>query len=444
MRNPSRGDTPLVPPGHRVAPLAAVLLLLAIAGLARADSLSSLHERDYPAPGKVVQQLALPDYVTTIVYPTIGCPSIVAPGGELRPVVLLANGGATLDFRARLETSADAVLQTYDLAFAGASYDSLTGTYDLAFTVPSFVPEDYFDLVIESAEMPAPGSDRQAASVRVLRDRASFDFVAICDTQIFDANCLLPQKFEQVLRELRLRSPALIVFSGDMNYGNDYPLEYPHNYGIIAGQGVPLHMVPGNHDGLSRVNGPGDYYYDGLFFWRKVFGAPNYAFDFGPFRFLAINSYAGPTERRNSFTFLSINWGGEVDPATIPWIEAEARDATAGGKQVIPFMHHNPRATIVPNKVAYPYDIRNVSPSSQQWNDPVSQAELLRIFEETNVTHVFLGHREFDQIESVPTAVGGPLQRDVKWIITVSPDNGNPQKHGYRVVEVRNGQIASL
>src|SRR5688572_2607198 len=83
------------------------LLLLSVAMLtasARADSLVSLPEPNYATAAQNPQQQALPSSISHIVYPTIGLPSLVAPGEELAPVVWLPNVGATTDWRARLET----------------------------------------------------------------------------------------------------------------------------------------------------------------------------------------------------------------------------------------------------------------------------------------------------------------------------------------------------
>ena len=150
-------------PFSNAARLAAAAVILA-AGAARAESLVSLPEPDYASTLRVSQQVALPDRVTSIAYPTIGCPSIVEPGGRVEVVVLLSDLGTTVDWAASVSTSADPVPQQYTLLIAGApTYDAQTGTYRLSFDLPPRLPEDTYDLHLVSSGL--PGGARRAAPV---------------------------------------------------------------------------------------------------------------------------------------------------------------------------------------------------------------------------------------------------------------------------------------
>jgi len=430
--------------------LAAVPLSAVTAGPATADSLVSLPEPDYAAPARNVQLAPLLDGVTAIVYPTRGCTALVAPGDELAPVVLLADGGATADFRARVELSrhparAPVVRLTRDLSRTGLAYDAATGTYRLRFAVPPDVPEDAYDLVVESAALPN-GGDRQTNAVRVRRARADFEFSLIADTQIRDPTTTFPQKFEQVLNELRLRDVAFTFLSGDLNFGSDYPQEYAENRAIVDRAGLPLHVAAGNHDGYAWLDPKtAAVEYDGLHHYKRTFGPLLYSFRVGTYRFVVTNSFDGPPERRNAFSFLTVNSGGQYDPAQLAWIDAEARAATAAGEEVLVVSHHDPHGNVTANVVAYPWSLSNVGASGGPWNDAASKTAFRRIVEETRVRYVLYGHQNHDRRDDVTVGAGTALgPHPLTWLMSRSPCNSPEAECGYRVFDVRGGAIASF
>jgi len=444
---PSRTSAPAI----AARPLAA-LALAAVAGAlasgpARADSLASLPSPDYAAPSKNPQQSPLPERIRHLVYPTIGCPSLVAPGETIAPVVFLDDGGGAADWTARLESARDALVQTVRLTPQGRAYDAATRTYRLAFLVPAGTPEDTYDLVVESAALPgASGSDAQPNAVRVWKERLDYDFVHVADAQIRDPNTRLPQKWEQLLSEIKLRDPAFTLFSGDLNFGADYTREYEENHDILRRAAVPLVCVPGNHDGYGWLLSASSALYDGLHMWRRTIGPTDFSLRFGRQRFIALNSFGGPLERRNSYTFMTHNSGGHVEAPELSWLEGEARAATLAGDEAVVFMHHNPHPTkgLKASVPGYPWSLSLVGAASSTWNGAASRAEITRILgAHEGLSWVLAGHTNNDE-HRIDALGAGASAHDVHYVNTTSPCNGGNPREGYRYVRVRGGRIAEI
>lgn len=426
-----------------------IIALAALVGLAaapaRADWLRSLPEPDYAAPAKNAQQQALPESIRHLVYPTIGCPSVLAPGEELTPVVWLPNGGITGDWRARLVTAREAHVQTIPLGFIRASFDAATGTYRLAFEVPPGAPEDCYDLFLESASLPGT-SDHQPNAVRVLRSRTTLDIAHVADTQLRDPTTRYPQKFGMLLEELRLRDPAFVLYSGDLNFGLDYVKEYPENREILRAGGVAMVCAPGNHDGYSWMLTSTTPLYDGLYLWRRTIGPTYFSVRYGGMRIIAANTYGGTTVRRNAYTFLCHNSGGEIEAPQLAWIEAEARDAGAAGEETLIFLHHNPKTdgNLTPTVPGYPWTPSLVGAAQGTWNDKPSRDEMTRIIgENPRVKWILAGHTNHDE-HLVRTIGTGATAHEVHYVNTTSPCNGGNPKEGYRWIRMSGGTITDL
>jgi hypothetical protein len=427
--------------------LLAAALSAAAAPAARADSLVSLPEPDYAADAKNPQQQALPEYIRHLVYPTIGLPAILAPGEELTPLVRLPDNGTTADWSARLESARDLFVQTVRLRFKRAAFDASTSTYRLAFEVPPGTPQDVYDLVVESASLPsATRSDVQPNAVRVWRDSLDYDFAHVADTQIRDPTTRLPQKWEQLLAELKLRDPVFTLYSGDLNFGTDYPREYAENHEIMRQGGVPLVCAPGNHDGYGWLLDASTALYDGLHLWRRTIGPTYMSVRFGRQRFIAANSFGGPLARRNSYTFLTVNAGGDLEPEQLAWLESEARSASDAGEEAVVFLHHNPHPSksFIANVPAFPWATANIGAGNATWNGAAARRELTRIFSaHAGVRWVMAGHTNYDE-HLVESLGAGAAAHEVHYVNTTSPCNGGSPREGYRIVRVRGGRIAEI
>jgi 3',5'-cyclic AMP phosphodiesterase CpdA len=114
-----------------------------------------------------------------------------------------------------------------------------------------------------------------------------------------------------------------ILVTGDLAEHAD-PAEYRFVAELVARLGVPVHVLPGNHDDRATM--------------REAFGLPgeadaplDYAADLGPLRLVVLDSTI-PGEDRGGF-----------EPAQLEWLDAEL--ASAPAQPAIVAMHQPPLAT---------------------------------------------------------------------------------------------------
>ncbi len=204
---------------------------------------------------------------------------------------------------------------------------------------------------------------------------------------------------QQVI-ELSFIDPDFVLYLGDLVYGTDYRSEYPATVERYWSRPLASYMVPGNHDGMAlyelalkqgwwtealksvrcarhvlegEVTAVGvfsllaclygdlkkilfsDLSQDGLDYWRRYLGPGDFSFDKGDYHFAGVNSYSGTPQRRHGFVlaldFLGVdlgvatvdNYGGWLTPAQLAWLERDLAAASAAGKKVVLFLHHDPR-----------------------------------------------------------------------------------------------------
>ncbi len=214
-----------------------------------------------------------------------------------------------------------------------------------------------------------------------------------------DAKRLNEAITRQGLDEIKLLDPAFVLHTGDLIFGLDFTAEYKQARGELLRARLPIFAIPGNHDGYAiytvRLKGGAvraltgaigckkhldgslswerlwvfvccvygdikeqlyaDLQADGLAFWRRQLGPDEYAFDFGRFRFIAVNTYSGTPERRHAFSiYMDIldlhlgapavdNYGGYLTDAQLARIERELRETRRRGLVPVVFGHHDPR-----------------------------------------------------------------------------------------------------
>lgn len=429
-----------------------MFLCLAISSQLQADSLSSIPDPTYSSDDKITQTNPLFQRITAIVYPVLGMPSLVVRG-QTFPILLEVDGSPEkATWKVELKTGSDPVVQNYELPIVSKSYDILTGLVKLEAKIPPELPEDTFDLRVVSPVLPG-GFDLQHCSVRVL-DKIEKDFriVHITDSQVQDFRILDKTIILQEFREIAFLRPEFVLMSGDVNYGNNYFLEYAENWDFYRRSGSAIFMVPGNHDGYASIqptwfwppwDPPGELKRDGLQIWAQTFGPRDFSFDYGPFHFIGLNSYDGPAKRRNSFGFAVENYGGQISPEQLAWFAADALAATAGGKKTMVFSHHDARGPYVPNTDAYPLPI--IEQKGQEWNDESSGLAFLDIVGTSSVTHILMGHDHDDQYEKVEFFSGTPFAKVVDFIHTTTMSVKLPDtKLGYRSIEVKDNEVAKL
>lgn len=428
-----------------------LFLLVAVSPVSADDALVSIGDIPYLTqdnPG---------GKITYLRYPTLGCPALVVRGTTGQAWVRLPNGGSTTDFQLSISSNGDARPQTFPLAVQSIAYDPLVGIYKVTYRVPENAPEDMYDLtlVIPSQSI----SDRQFNSFKVMRENAkNFTFAVLADSQfndprgIFSPGNYNKEKYntrsivEQIKKELRALQPAFVIYCGDLLFGLNYEYEYQGAWDVWKDAGVPIFMVPGNHDGYASIRsrtvlGIRQPVRDGLKDWRKMIGPNYFSFDWGGLHFQGVNSYDGTPERRDSFLIVIENYGGDLMPAQMDWI---AWDLAGTGRTAVPFMHHCPLATYRPNgtfgsvwgwaltRILRFVTTGNSKDMDQRWNSQ-STAEFLKAQYLTRAPLVFVGHDHFDNIE--------PYQSTTYKVVTTAASSGKGY-WGYTMARVEDSRIA--
>jgi len=122
------------------------------------------------------------------------------------------------------------------------------------------------------------------------------------------------------------RQPDMVLISGDLaDCGLDE--EYATLRAMLDGLGLPVYVIPGNHDRRDRLRAAfGDWGYlpaDGAYL--------HYVIDADPLRLIALDTLSPGREH------------GEMDAPRLAWLDAAL--AAGGAKPTIIFMHHPPFAT---------------------------------------------------------------------------------------------------
>ena len=151
--------------------------------------------------------------------------------------------------------------------------------------------------------------------------------------------------------------------------------------------GIPVYVVPGNHDFLAQQKVPEFKQWYADFGYNEAIAVDENSGSYvaelsGDYRLLAIDSTI-PGEGAPGF-----------DEAKISWIKAQAEKARADGKQLIAMMHHNLLNHFVFGDVF----------KTNSYVDPA--AGLSELFAEYNIKYTFSGHTHSHDIKAYTGANG--------------------------------------
>lgn len=275
--------------------------------------------------------------------------------------------------------------------------------------------------------------------------RPIFTFAVVADTHVnerddtssspYETNRVANDRARHVFNDIGAMDPlpAFVLHLGDIVHPvPSLPTfhEAVSKFKAITAQcPVPLHVLPGNHDvGDKAVDWmPADQVCDDyLRIYREAFGPDFYAFDYGPVRFVAINSQL-------------LNSGLSDEERQRAWLEEQV--AECQGRRVFVLMHYPP--FIHDDQERSSYD--NVDEPARSW--------LLGVLRQPQVEAVFAGHVHnfwYDQVGSadfymLPSTAF--LRHDFTEFYRVAPavefGRGDVEKFGYFVVDVfADGHVA--
>jgi hypothetical protein len=403
---------------RRRPPLLMLLLISALPAEGRADSLSSLPDPLYAHrdPG---QPEPIAARVRAIVYPTMGMPALVEYGGELDVFVRVESPLVSpKDWKVRIWSRANPSSGAFETEILMANHDGPLGLTKLHVRVPARAPRETYDLVVDGPL----GHDAQPNAVRIYGVvPPEYRIAVLADHQLWDPTWRMsnpdrsardwPRWGErddnrgmarQELAELAFRDPEFAIHAGDLLFGLDYATEYEEAWRLWHDGHVATFMIPGNHDayatydveivgaplqvaaGLvnchSLIKRPFDWprafaalqcvygdvkgslfsnlRRDGLSYWRRIFGPPYYAWDYGDLHFVALNTFDGTAARRHSYALrvdamdlhlgapAADNFGGTLGEEQLRWLADDLARASRASKTVVVIGHHDPRGNL--------------------------------------------------------------------------------------------------
>lgn len=270
--------------------------------------------------------------------------------------------------------------------------------YSLSIELPPELASGSYDLSVTANGLVA----RRRRAVHVV---AAFEeeltIVQLADLPTFGGDGTGDREMERIIDEVALLDPDVLLVTGDIAYGGTEE-QFATFVHYLERLEVPAIVAAGNHE------------YDGWAFYLEHFGRPWHAVDYGPLRFLSLNSAHG----RDQLTASQYAWFSQA---------IAARD----GRTPIVQVHH---------------------PIFGGWHVRARVERFLRDLDEHGVPIVLSGHnhadRVFDRsgeirsdtwklpptIFAVTTAAGADLR----------PERGDsPPHHGYRVLRMRGGEVLS-
>lgn len=469
--------------GRLLVKAAAVLaaVLVALAGAALAFLYSPLFR--YPTDGEYPEP-----HIRELVWPTIGFPALATPGGVLEVEVDLREGEEPPEEEVSgwkaslLPARKELAGLEYELEFAGAApgpsgrwpgRDAEAGdaaVWLASFRVPGDAVPELYDLRVEVEAGGERVSDSQPHAVAVMEDDdGDFTFVTLSDIHVHERGNSAPFSrqtdkgvsesgdplfFREAVRQVNLIRPDFVLMLGDYVRGQRRPgelaAEYERFYQVLLELEVPAFLVPGNHDGY--VNG-----IDGKRWYEENIGPLYYSFDMGGCHFTCLDTYQWPRDDRvvmNKLFYMEPRrWQGQVleaadgeDPSTyggqLAWAEEDLA-AHEGAPLLVVALHHDPYSVGGEGRsywnLSFFLGLYRVGGGGKG-------AEALRLLASRHRVHaVFGGHLHLDAVGSLPWEGGGG-ETVYSCQTCVYFDAGGRSDHypGYRLVEVEDGEIASL
>ncbi|BAS26782.1 hypothetical protein LIP_0925 [Limnochorda pilosa] len=357
-----------------------------------------------------------------LLWPRLASPAVITGGDRLTVLVAIPDGGSPDGWQGRFVcsrggeeggqasktlTPVGAVeLSASGNGWAPAATGAGTGIWEITFAAPVGVPGGLYDLTLAHS---SGATSCEPHAVQVLADRApdSFTFALVTDIHLHDRRSRgadprnpLNAQVTEILGEIEQLKPDFVLMLGDFaqstadTYHRDYPL---FRELVLQHLSVPLYGVMGNHDGqlVGRVNG--------FAWWVDRIGPLYFSFDYGNWHFVGVNSYDHPASRSAS---------GTVGRQQLLWLGEDLARASAAGRQIAVFMHHNP------------FDDRWVFFMDD------SRRDVVRLLERYGAKAVFVGHRHSDQLDE---------SEITRYVTTRTAQAASPELCGYGVVRVEDG-----
>ena len=455
-----------------------LILILAYAGIAAViyTSVGGFPTKGakYPTP-----------HVRNLVWPTIGYPALVAPGGLIEAEVDLERGQAErasgwqafirparkalsgLSYRLDLKRAWMAVSRRWP---RGTRRGGRSGIWHVELGVPADAVPELYDLTVEADTPGGRVSDGQAHSVSVVENlKDDFTFISLADIHVHKRDITgfaqkqtdkgispdgKPVFFERAIEQINLIRPDFVVMLGDFIRAQDAPGDYQYEFerffGELARLEVPTFMVPGNHD--LYVNEV-----DGLRVWQENIGPPWYSFDVGAFHFTCADTCDWPYPDRIVMEKLGLfvyprKWQGQIldakdekDPSTYTGQLAWMRDDLSAHQRSplrLVLLHHDPYR---PGGEGMAFDNERFALLFSLGGRGEGRYALQELAKRYRVNMVLSGHIHSDYVGRAPWASGDGETVYANQTCTYYDEGGMSDKYpGYRLLKVEGGRVTGF
>lgn len=466
---------------RRSAILVVVIALMALA--LPGGFLAFLHSPlfRYPTDGELP-----PARINELIWPTIGCPALVTPGGALQIEMDLGEGEGG---GAPGVEGCKAVLSPAREELSGISYEltpleaclapsrrwpyrvadgDKSEVWSLSFRVPEDAFPELYDLRVEVGGGGGVLRDEQPHAVAIMEEDDDFTFLTLSDVHVHeqDNSSLFsrqtdrgisddgdPLFFRQAIEQVNLIRPDFVLMLGDFIRGQRRPgelaKEYERFYQALLELEVPAFLVPGNHD--QYVNG-----IDGARWFEENLGPLYYSFDVGGCHFTCLDSYQWPQGDRvvmNKLFFMEPRrWQGQVmdapagegysaPGAQLSWAEEDLAAHQRSALRVVA-MHHDP---FTPDGKGFSFLNVNYWGIYRAGGGGKGREELMELFARHRVGHVFGGHLHMDTVGALPWREGeGETVYSCQTCVYFDQGGWSGHYPGYRLVQVEDGNVVSF
>lgn len=469
---------------RRAAKIIGILLLLLVIAYAGMTVYLYSSAGRFPVKGDYPEAR-----ITSLIWPTIGYPAILAPGSLLEVEIRVSKNeepvvpGEATAWRAYMKPSREALSGlSYTLEPvrawrapssrwpSGTRHGSREDVLHVELMVPAEAPPELYDLHVKGEAGVTAVSDRQLHSVSV-RDGTDgdFTFVSLADIHVHRRNISgwkMPQTdkgisqggtpvfFENAIDQVNLIRPDFVVLLGDFvraqHAPGDYQVEFREFLRTLERFEVPVFAVPGNHDlYFNEV--------DGARVWEENLGPLHYSFDVAGSHFTCVNTSDWPAESRMVMEKLGLfvyprKWQGQVlssdneeDASTYGGQLAWLRDDMAAGQAAGPrfmLLHHDP---FVPGGRGIAFDNEVFAGVFVLGGGGLGRDALRALASNYRINMVMSGHLHSDNVGVAPWADGSGETIYANQTCVYFDEGGVQEKYpGYRIVRVKDGTITSF
>jgi len=327
-----------------------------------------------------------------ITSPTIGAPAFVQPGHTFAVSLDVFGAGVLQEvwLHSIMDESVVQLLEAATVLEAGGDLHE--------FMIPESASAGLYDLHVSVTVDGKARADSEPHAIAVVESFAvPFTFAQVTDYHVGDPRILkripgidVVEVRRQAAEAVNRLKPAFVLITGDIcayaeTYERDYPVALEEIRSLFT---VPTLIVPGNHDLYAKTDGEGKLWAEGLDFWHKTFGPTHYSMDYGPFRFVGINTYSWPQGVRNhnrkyhKSVGTRHTYSGTLSREELDWLKEQLK--TLDGQKPILFAHHGPEEF-------------EEDPSEFGCDSCVSRDEFLAFLKDAGVPLYIYGHIHYTE-----------------------------------------------